>query len=251
MDKEEIWYVYEVTVASEASEAVEFGLSELGAGGTEINHLRKEPTENVTVIGYFDELPEAGNTRNRLNEALRIYDFAPEAIVKIDSRRLEKTDWLSEWKKHWKPTVTERFIIAPSWEKVEDAEKIVIRIEPNMAFGTGTHETTRLCLKAIADDYESGMSFLDVGTGTGILAIAAAKLNPESNVSAAEFTACDTDANSIKIAEENAGLNEVGGIKFFVGALAVETPEADFVCANLTIDVIVPILPTLVEKAKK
>ncbi|MCY7375317.1 MAG: 50S ribosomal protein L11 methyltransferase, partial [Pyrinomonadaceae bacterium] len=65
------------------------------------------------------------------------------------------------------------------------------------------------------------------------------------------FTACDTDANSVKIAEENAELNEVDGINFFVGSISNETPEADFVCANLTPDVIVPILPLLLAKAKK
>jgi ribosomal protein L11 methyltransferase len=109
-----------------------------------------------------------------------------------------------------------------------------------MAFGTGTHETTRLCLKAI-DKYFRGESFLDVGTGTGILAIAAAKLAPEARI-----IACDTDVDAIRIARENAVLNTVAQrVDFRVGSVSEEMPSADFVCANLTATVIVELLPAL------
>ena len=109
-----------------------------------------------------------------------------------------------------------------------------------MAFGTGTHETTRLCLMAIEKYFEGG-SFLDVGTGTGILAIAAAKLFP-----AAPISACDTDPMAVDIARENATLNELPGrITYAVGSVDETTPSADFVCANLTADVIIQILPSL------
>ena len=91
---------------------------------------------------------------------------------------------------------------------------VCIRIEPGMAFGTGTHETTRLCLAAL-EKYFQGGSLLDVGTGTGILAIAAAKLFPEARV-----TACDTDAKAVEIARENARLNEVSNqVTFTVGTV--------------------------------
>lgn len=251
MNGNESHYAYQITVVSEASEAIEFGLNEFDALGTEINNLGKKPTETLTVIGYFSEPQADEKLRNCLNEALRIYGFAPDAILEIDSHRLGNIDWLFEWKKHWKPTVTEKFIIAPSWENVEDTDKIVVRIEPNMAFGTGTHETTQLCLKAVGENYEGGMSFLDVGTGTGILAIAAAKMNSEFKIQDLGFSGCDTDENSIKIAEENAALNEVEGIEFFVGPISVETPKTDFVCANILPDVIIPILPLLLGKANK
>ena len=254
MDTNKNWFAYQITVASEASEAVEFGLNELDALGTEINNLGKKPTETLTVVGYFGEPQNDENLRNELNEALRIYGFAPEAIREIDSRRIGDVDWLFEWKKHWKPTFTEKFVIAPSWENVEDSAKIVVRIEPNMAFGTGTHETTRLCLKAIEENYASGMSFLDVGTGTGILAIAAAKYGRQSkeiDPTLDSFSACDTDVDSIKIAKENAEANEVDGIDFYVGSISEETQKADFVCANITIDILVPLLPMLLEKSGK
>jgi ribosomal protein L11 methyltransferase len=109
-----------------------------------------------------------------------------------------------------------------------------------MAFGTGTHETTRLCLAAIERHFGGG-SFLDVGTGTGVLAIAAAKLHPASRVEA-----CDTDPLAVSVAEENARLNGVAErIAFRVGSVEETTASADFVCANLTADVILPLLPAL------
>ncbi len=229
----------------------------------------KLPGETVCVAGYFNEKPNGENIQNQLTEALRIYGFSSASVKKIVWREVENQDWLVEWKKHWKPTVTKKFIIAPSWERVENTEKIVIRIEPNMAFGTGTHETTRLCLKAIEENYAGEESFLDVGTGTGILAIAAAKIKSqvlcfESQVGKSDsliwnlrpetrdfIAACDTDFDSIKIAKENAELNRAGGIEFYVGSISAETPVFDFVCANLTIDVIMPILPLLIEKTKR
>ena len=252
MNTEQPWFALEITAVSEASEAVEFGLNELDALGTEINNLGKQTAATLTVNGYFRELPNDETVRTTLHEALRIYGFAPHAIRGLGSRKIGQVDWLFEWKKHWKPTETAKFIIAPSWENLENSSKIVVRIEPNMAFGTGTHETTRLCLKAIEENYQSGMSFLDVGTGTGILSIAAAKLNSKFQISDSKFAAYDTDFDSITIAKENAGLNEVGEhINFFVGAITEETPGVDFVCANITIDIITPLLPLLIAKSRR
>lgn len=260
------WFTVEITVVSEAAEAIEFGLNELDALGTEINNLGKNPTETLCVIGYFNEIPGDETLRFQLDEALRIYDFPPEAIRQINSRKVGNVDWLYEWKKHWKPTELEKFIVAPTWETIENTEKIVIYIEPNMAFGTGTHETTRLCLQAVGENYQPEMSFLDVGTGTGILTIAAAKMRlkdeNESNIADSEFKvktvvspdsfwACDTDEPSIEIAGVNAKINNVDGVKFFAGSISETTPPFDFVCANLTVDIILPILPILIEKAGK
>jgi ribosomal protein L11 methyltransferase len=159
----------------------------------------------------------------------------------VSARELPEQDWLAQWKKHWQPVEVGRFVIAPSWSVPDTAsDRIVIRIDPGMAFGTGTHETTRLCLKAI-DKYFDSESFLDVGTGTGILAIAAAKI-----AAAARIAACDTDADAIRIACENAALNGVEQrIDFRVGTVSEEMPSADFVCANLTAPVIIELLPAL------
>jgi ribosomal protein L11 methyltransferase len=114
---------------------------------------------------------------------------------------------------------------------------------------------------AIDENYTPDMSLLDVGTGTGILAIAAAKLATEhtekeqkniSVSSVAKILACDTDADSIKIARENADANRVDDkIEFSLGSITGETPEFDFVCANLTLDVITPLLPLLIGKSRR
>ncbi|HEX8736171.1 MAG TPA: 50S ribosomal protein L11 methyltransferase [Pyrinomonadaceae bacterium] len=259
--KNQNWFAVEITVGAEASEAVEFAFNELDSIGTEINNLRKNIDAPVSVVGYFNEKPDAETVRAQVNEALQVYGFSPDAVQKIEPREIEDTDWLAEWKKHWRPTETAKFIVAPPWEKPENADKFVISIEPSMAFGTGTHETTRLCLKAIEENFSPGMSFLDVGTGTGILAIAAAKLKSGvegresrvnlNNTSPDSILACDTDEDSIKIARENAVLNGAEEIEFYAGSISENTPRFDFVCANLTADVIIPLLPLLVEKTKR
>ena len=251
MNSEKNWFALEITVASEAAEAVEYAFNELDALGTEINNLGKNPTATLVVNGYFHELPADETVRRQINEALRIYGFTPDAVSEIDSRRIGDVDWLFEWKKHWKPTETAQFIIAPTWEKIGNTDKIVISIEPSMAFGTGTHNTTQLCLKAIEDNFEPEMSFLDVGTGTGILAIGAAKIQAKTKNTKVKIVGCDTDENSIKIAAENAELNETPNVEFYVGSISAETPQCDFVCANLTIDVIIPLLQLLLEKSTK
>lgn len=267
------WSAVEIDVDPGAAEAAEHAFNSLESLGTEINHLGKKEGETVKVIGYFNEPPNDETLWDELHRALRIYRLSETTVKSVERREIENTDWLHEWKKHWKPTVIGRFVIAPPWEKIEETGKIVIRIEPNMAFGTGTHETTQLCLKSIEENYCPGDSFLDVGTGTGILAIAAAKLATErteytekgpstdttslvsGNSSAApvaRIAACDTDLNSINIARENAELNGVGGrIGFIDGPLPLEAPVFDFICANLTIDAILPILTLLLDKARK
>ncbi len=240
------WFAVDVSVIPEAAEAVEFAFNELGSIGTEIDSLRKPKGDPLAVTGFFDVLPTAEDIHTVVVRSLKIYGFPSNAITSIATRTVEEVDWLAEWKKYWKPTTVGKFIIAPPWETVDDADGIVIRIEPNMAFGTGTHETTQLCLKAIGDIYRGDQTFLDVGTGTGILAIAAAKVGDNT------ILACDTDINSVKIAKENAIANEVGDkITFIDGPIGDKTPIFDFVAANLTIDVIVPILPLLLAKTRR
>lgn len=248
MSKTENWFALDILIDSDASEAIEFALNELEALGTEINNLGKLPTETLTVVGYFNEKPDDDFLKDQLSEALRIYGFDETAIKNLAWRDVQNQDWLAEWKKTWKPTITDKFIIAPMWEEVTDTEKIVIRIEPSMAFGTGTHETTRLCLQAIEEHYK-GETFFDVGTGTGILAIATQKSKFKNQKS--KIVGCDTDEDSIVIAKENAEVNGTPEIDFYVGSIDENTPKFEFVCANLTADVIIPILPLLVEKSEK
>lgn len=242
------WSAVSVTAAPEAAEAIESAFNELDSLGSEINDFRRDQSADITVTGYFENAPDHDLLTGKLEEFLRIYGHPPDVIRKIERTSVENTDWLYEWKKHWKPTETGRFIVAPPWEEVSAAGKIVITIEPAMAFGTGTHETTRLCLQAIGEHYSPGQSFLDVGTGTGLLAIAAAKIS-ENTVS---IFACDTDPDAITNARENALINAVGDqIEFAVGSISAETPVFDFVCANLTLDVILPLLGLLLTKSRR
>jgi ribosomal protein L11 methyltransferase len=234
------WYALILRIESTSQEAVQYALMEAGAMGTEVNH---DDGDQWRVTAYFDSVPDRERVRAELSEALRIYNLPSHSVREMNVREVADEDWLGEWKKSWQPVeVGERFIIAPPWSEIGDAlDRVVIRIEPGMAFGTGTHETTRLCLAAIEKHFYGG-SFLDVGTGTGILAIAAAKLFPEARIEA-----CDTDGEAIGIAEENAQLNGEAAIVFRVGSVEEGlTVAADCVCANLTADTITQILPTLI-----
>jgi ribosomal protein L11 methyltransferase len=235
-----VWHALEATIEGAAREAVEYALMEAGALGTEV---ADEGGEFTRLVAYFDAAPERERVRAAIFDALRIYDLPSAAVRGLKPREVADRDWLGEWKRSWQPSpVGQRFLVAPPWSEIaEDEGRICLRIEPGMAFGTGTHETTRLCLAAIEKHYAGG-SFLDVGTGTGILAIAAAKLDRGARVEA-----CDTDAEAISIARENARLNEVAErINFRIGTIDETTASADMVCANLTADVIAPLLPALV-----
>ena len=231
------FFALELEVEPAAREAVEYGLMEAGALGTET----LDGSELLRVTGYFADVPERERIRNELFDALRIYELPSSSIRDMSLREVPNRDWLEEWKQSWQPLEVGRFIIAPPWSQLSrTTDQLVIRIEPGMAFGTGTHETTRMCLFAI-QKYFTGNSFLDVGTGTGILAIAAAKMNTTARVEA-----CDLDAQAIAVALENARLNGVADqISFSVGSVEHATASADLVCANLTAEVIRTILPAL------
>jgi len=255
-DQKSLWYALDIRVERSATEAIEFAFNQLDALGTEIDHLRYKNSETVVVTGYFHEIVDEQLSQCELNHALSSYGLTAGVVHEQAWRRIEETDWLAEWKKHWRPTVIGEFVIAPPWERIENPEKIIVRIEPNMAFGTGTHATTQLCLQAIQDNFTAGETFMDVGTGTGILAIAVAKLNEKMDgtwlPNRLSIYAVDTDEKAIEIAIENAAMNDVSDhIEFATASISRDTPGFDFVCANLTIDTILPLLPLLLEKTRR
>ena len=146
------WHAMEATVFREAREAVEYGLMETGALGTET----RESDNRVRVTGYYDRSIDVATVHAGLVEALRIYNLAPTSLIELKTSEVPDRDWLAEWKKGWQPVEVGRFVVAPPWiTSVPPAsaggskDQIVVRINPGMAFGTGTHETTRLCLKMI------------------------------------------------------------------------------------------------------
>ncbi|MGD9563004.1 MAG: 50S ribosomal protein L11 methyltransferase [Pyrinomonadaceae bacterium] len=240
--KPEKWFAVSVSVPPEYVEAAEFAFNNLDSLGSEIDLLSQSNSELLTVTAYFSAPPDDKLIENELKNSARIHGLADDIDLALRQSFVEDQDWLAEWKKYWKPVEIGRFVIAAPWHEVEAGDKLVIRIEPNMAFGTGTHETTQLCLAAVDENYQAGMSFLDVGTGTGILAIAAAVMSETD----AEISAVDIDADAVKIAQVNARMNGVAGrISFSSGSVEAVTGRFDIVCANLTADVIVRILPEL------
>ncbi|NOT46146.1 MAG: 50S ribosomal protein L11 methyltransferase [Acidobacteria bacterium] len=245
--KPDKWNAVSVTVAPEYLEAAEFAFNELDSLGSEIDLLSEKDSELRTVTAYFNVSPSDEDVRAELERACRMYSLAADIDFAVRQTVIEDRDWLAEWKKYWKPVQIGRFVIAAPWHEVPETD-VVIRIEPNMAFGTGTHATTQLCLEAIDKIYRPGQTFFDVGTGTGILAIAAAKLSSGNE----KILAVDTDPDSIAIARENAAMNGAGDrIEFGVGSIDESTDNFDFVCANLTADVILPILPQLIAKTNR
>ncbi len=124
--------------------------------------------------------------------------------AKVECIGVSEEDWADSWKKYYKPIKTgEKLVIVPLWEKYEAGEdEIVVLMDPGMAFGTGTHETTRLCAALLEKYLKRGDKMLDVGCGSGILAICASKLG------AASCFACDIDPNAVRVAKENVEINK-------------------------------------------
>ncbi len=155
--------------------------------------------------------------------------------VIITSTEVHEEDWANEWKKYYKPLhIGSRFVIKPLWEDYVAKEgEIILHMDPGMAFGTGTHETTRMCLEAI-DEYSSeNHRVFDIGTGSGILAIAAAKLG------AKEVIGVDLDMVAVASAKENVEHNQLKNVQILKGNLLdVVEGKADLVVANIIAEVI-------------
>lgn len=154
-------------------------------------------------------------------------------------------DWENSWKKYYNPIrVGERIMIVPAWQTFDAApDDVVVTMDPGLAFGSGTHETTRLCASLIEKYLEKGDRVLDVGTGSGILAII------ESKLGAATVDACDIDPVAVRVAAENAEDNGVHNVNCFVSdlldAVSAEDGMYDFVSANIVSDIIIRMTPDL------
>ncbi len=163
--------------------------------------------------------------------------------VTVEHIGLSEEDWAHSWKKYYKPIKTgNRLVIVPVWETYEAEEgEITVLMDPGMAFGTGTHETTRLCSAMVEKYTKPGCKVLDVGCGSGILAICASKLG------ASECFACDIDPQAVKVAVENTELNHTPNVKCAVSDLLkqVEATDGgyDVVVANIVADIIIRLAP--------
>ena len=165
--------------------------------------------------------------------------------VEVGHSSVCEEDWAESWKKYFKPIGTgNRVVIVPVWEKFDAAENdVVVLMDPGMAFGTGTHETTRLCAALLENYVEDGCRMIDVGCGSGILAICASKLG------AGYCYACDIDPYAIKVARENVELNSCANITCEVSDLVREVDPAsanfDVAAVNIVADVIIRLAPDI------
>ena len=163
--------------------------------------------------------------------------------AEIELVGVNEEDWANSWKQYYKPVkIGEKIVICPAWEKYTPAEgEIVIRMDPGMAFGTGTHETTRLVIRLLEKYTKAGQLMLDVGTGTGILAICASRLG-------ANFCrAYDIDPTAVRVARENikdSGLENVTCDQSdLLKQVSLEGGQYDLVCANIVADIIIRMTP--------
>jgi len=238
---DKIWYAVEVEIARIGETAATTQLWAFNTIGVEISEDANNP-DFVTLRAYFTSAPDTEKLRGRILRELKLIGLTEFALRGITSLTVADQDWLAEWKKGYEPIAVGRSIlVCPSWrrDQARNTDRVVIEIDPGMAFGTGTHETTRGCLEML-EKYWDGGSLLDVGTGTGILAIAAIKLRPGSRV-----VGFDVDPEAVEIALENAAINGVADeIEIEVNKLSSYHGQGfDLVLANLTADVIIPLSP--------
>ncbi len=201
------------------------------------------PTGPVRVVAYLPVDDALETTRQRIEEALW-YLHVIRPLPQPAYRTLGEDDWAEAWKHAYRPIpVGERLMIVPAWMENPDPRRIPLLLDPGMAFGTGTHPTTQMCLAEVERLTQPGATVLDVGCGSGILSIAALKLG------AAEALGVDTDPQAVAVAQENAARNGVAA-GFWAAAGSVEallTPplgprQAPLVLANILAPVLVRLL---------
>ncbi|MBD7914001.1 50S ribosomal protein L11 methyltransferase [Clostridium sp. Sa3CUN1] len=191
----------------------------------------------AVVKAYFSE-------EDNIEEILKYVNEKMEEIkslgidtgdYEVQSEKMYEEDWANNWKKYYKPTkIGERIVVKPTWEEYEAKnDELVLELDPGMAFGTGTHETTRMCIQALDKYVEAESTVFDVGCGSGILAIAAAKLGAKKAVGV------DLDPVAVESAKENVGFNNLNNIEILYGNLVeVIDGKADIVVANIIAEVI-------------
>lgn len=242
------WIKLTVTTTNEASEAVINLLMENGAGGVEIDDSDLSQVELATYFqaqaGLVELLPELEQKIAQLRE----FGLDPgKGTVKL--AELDDDSWADVWKKYYHPVRLTRYLtIVPSWESYtpETTDEKVIKLDPGRAFGTGTHPTTKLALQALETVVRGGETMIDVGTGSGVLSIAAKYFG------VAQIAAYDVDAGAVKVAEENLALNGMQDA-ITVGAndlLAGIKTKVGLITANILAEIIVPLIPQAYECLK-
>lgn len=254
------WTEVRINTTEEAYDAVSEMLTSMGAGGVVIedpNDIRRQIEspdsldyaddefmsslgEDVVVKAYFHtESPDselAALIREKLAFISRFLDVGKGYA---GCSEVDDEDWATAWKKHYRPFhISDHIVIKPSWEAYSAGDgETVIELDPGMAFGTGTHETTRLCSQLLEKHVRPGATVIDVGCGTGILSIIAAKLG------ASRITAVDIDEVAVRVTKENCRINGAESAVAASKGVLTDIPgmKADIIVANIIADVIVDI----------
>ena len=228
------------------------------------NGLMIEDYSDFSFSGMYGELVDE-SILNADKETVRVSLFVPEeknlaeytSFIKerfdilgisatLSADGMNEDEWSESWKKYYKPIPLGRVTIVPAWENYTQSEgEVIIRMDPGMAFGTGTHETTRLVMKIMQDEIKGGERVLDVGTGSGILSICASKLG------AASCNAYDIDPVAVKVAKENAiadGCDNITvGVSDLLHGVDLSRGKYNFCVANIVADIIIRMMPDIKE----
>ena len=244
------WTQLTVICKTEDSECVTAVMSMLDNG------LMIEDYSDFTLNGMYGDLAD-DSILNADKSTVRVSLFVPEEKnlseyrmfiderllslgidYKTEMKAMKEEDWAESWKQYYKPIELGRVVIVPAWEDYEaKAGQIILKMDPGMAFGTGTHETTRLVMRIMQDELVGGERVLDIGTGSGILSICASKLGAKSS------NAYDIDPVAVKIARENAlrdGCDNITvGVSDLLKDVDLSGGRYDFCVANIVSDIII------------
>lgn len=270
------WNQFRLTTTAEAEDIVSSMLMDLGIQGVQIEDkvpLTKEDKEQMFVdilpdipeddgkaylTFYLEEEEDKGTillqVRKELEE-MRAYLNVGDCT--IEESQTEDIDWVNNWKQYFHQFYIDDILVIPSWEKVEekDEDKMIIHIDPGTAFGTGTHETTQLCIRQLKKYVTKGAQILDVGCGSGILGMLALKFGAGHSVGT------DLDPCAIEATHENMEVNGISKDQYevMIGNIiddvtvqnAVGYEKYDIVAANILADVLVPLTPVIVRQMKQ
>ncbi len=253
------WLELETHAEPEAVESVSSVFAEYGQGvaieqvvesSRDGDVVHMPPDAPVSIKTYLPLLdPSTGERREKIEQAVwalgKLRDVGP-----LQVRTLRETDWANAWKEYFfVHRVGRRTVIVPSWRESDYVPRpadVVLLLDPGMAFGTGLHPTTRLCLQALEEMLEPGMRVLDVGAGSGILSIAAARLG------ASFVEAVEIEPVAASVCQENVERNEVGSVvSVRAGTLAGPPAEPfDLVLANITTATLLELEPVLAQQLR-
>lgn len=269
MSDNNIWIEIMVITTSEAVEPVSAIFYECGAAGVAIEDpadvinsntlphdwdyidekLLPQDTGEVKVKGYFPGNSSIDDVIDSIKISVsKLDEFGiDKGKGEVITREVNEQDWANSWKKYYKPfKIGYNIVIKPSWEDYDaKPEDIVLELDPGMAFGTGTHETTRMCIELLEKYFKEGSVVFDIGCGSGILSIASSKLG------ASKVIGVDIDEVAVRASIENMAVSNVHNVEIKHGNLFdVIEGKADIIVANIIADVIIKISKTTTEFLK-